>query len=258
MSNESSSGPGGTAPGEGAVARPRRLIPLPIALALAIAIVVVSIGGCIAIVPGCLLHNSLKAGGGALSGAAKALAENFHLRTEVVHGGTVQVYESSRPVREYAVLEEIVHREKSWNVTGWFFQQKGVDTQQRVRAKYGFDLEKGTMRLQEDAATGKITVIYPEPELLSVEVLDEDWARHDSLFNKVTDEDIKGAQDMLRSSGREELARDTSRLAKAREVFEGRVREAMKARGLEVDKFETVAPGLMTDAPKTSPTILPP
>lgn len=221
---------------------PRRRIPLPIVLAVAFGIVVASIGGCVALVPGCMIDRMGKAGGGLISGAGKALSQAFHLRTEVIHGSSVQTYESSREVREYVVLEEIVHRKKPWNATGWFWQQKGVDTEHRVRAKYGFDLDRGKIQLEENPVTGAIIVRYPEPELLSVEVLEEDWQRRDNFFNKLTDQDIKEAQEMLRTSGREELEVDQTRLAKARQIFEERMMATLLQQGIQNATFETIAP----------------
>jgi hypothetical protein len=230
------------------VARAPWRMPLPISLAIGFALVVASIGAFVAFVPGCMLKHTLGAGQGAARDAAKFIADMFHLRTEVKHGGSLVVYEASQPVQQYVALEEVIHREKSWNVTGWFFQEKGVDTEHRVLAKYGFDWEKGTVSVREEPLTGKLVVTYPEPELLSVEVLKEDWARRDSLFNKVTDQDIKDAQEMLRVTARSELSRDESRLAKARQIFEQRVREALKMRGQEVDRFEPSVPKL-TEVP---------
>lgn len=237
---------------------PRRRLPLSLVLLVAFVVVVTSIGGFIAIVPGCALTNMWRAGKGVLEDAGKLLTQTFHMRTEVRVGNTVQVYESSREVKEYVVLEEVMHREKSWNVTGWFYQQRGVDTEHRVRAKYGFDLQKGTIQLVENPVTGALTVRYPEPELLSVEVLAEDWQRREGWFNKVTDEEVKAAQEILRTSARRELSADETRLAKARAVFEERCRESLRQRGIEVDKFEAVTAPSQLEGEKRISVVVPP
>ncbi len=135
---------------------------------------------------------------------AGAFQEVFDFEPQVTVDNKVVVQQSS-PITELAVQERRVQVERDWE-NRWLLSTKRLRAEAVFLAKAGFDLER-TVEVSLDREAGTLQVVFPQPEILSLEQEDLQFVDWDNgVWNRLGAEDTEAAIADLRSQAHRELS----------------------------------------------------
>lgn len=155
--------------------------------------------------------------------------EAFQFTPEVTVNNTV-VLQQQTPVLELATISQKFQHHYEWTNT-WLKSTKAITITGTFEAKSGFDLnQKFTIHISEDEAT----VILPHPKLLSLESLgDIKFKDEHGWWNPIKSEDRTAAINAFNNDAKR-YAVQADFVNDARQAFETKIREIMKAHGKNV------------------------
>lgn len=260
----------GRAPG-----RPGR----PLALAGAVALVVLALTAAayvlLVVVPAKTVETGKAAGRGAVELAAEGARTAMDLASELadrlkdelglrprVRVDSRVVAEQSAEILELATVERIVRVDYTFAHT-WLGSTKEIRLEGRYQAKAGFDLEDDGFVLDLETVDSppdggprlpfRLELSLPEPELLSVELLNVSVEEEEGLWNRIADADRERALAGLRRTARREILA-TGLLAEAEEAMAARVRKIFLEQVAPTDfRFGPPAVPEMSGAPEIPP-----
>lgn len=158
---------------------------------------------------------------------AQRLADGLGVTPKVTVRSDVLV-EQSREVLELATVERIVRVEHVYAHT-WLGSTKEMRLRGDFRAKAGFDLAKGfEIDLDEipDQERPRITVHLPEPEILSLEMLELRVEEDEGIWNRIQPSERQQSVRDLQRLARLELER-AGILEQAQASFERQIQHAI-------------------------------
>lgn len=158
---------------------------------------------------------------------AQRLADNLGVTPKVTVRSDVLV-EQSRDVLELTTVERIVRVDHVY-VHTWLASTKELRLRGDFRIKAGFDLSKG-FEIEIDEIPGRdvprVTVHLPDPEILSLEMLDLRVEEDEGIWNRIQPAERQQSIRDLQRIARREAERSGIR-EQARASFERQIQQAL-------------------------------
>lgn len=156
----------------------------------------------------------------------KDIASAFQLTPEVIVNNTI-VLQQKTPVLELATIKQQFQHQYAWKNT-WAGSTKKINISAIFESKAGFDLNKRfSVALHNDHAT----VILPEPQVLSVELVgDVEFRDEHGIWNWVNQQDRANAIEAFQRDART-YAQQADFISLAKKNAEEKLAAILKAHG---------------------------
>jgi hypothetical protein len=157
-------------------------------------------------------------------GVARRL--QFHPEVRI---GRETVLQAQQPALELATVRREFTHEYNWEHQ-WLGSTKRLRLRGTFAAKAGFDLTKD-FYLVVDPADSRVAVVWPEPQVLGVEMLSYRAEETEGFWNKLSPEERTEAVNALLASARESAERHGHLTAEAQRLLEEQIGAAVTESG---------------------------
>lgn len=157
-------------------------------------------------------------------GVARRL--QFHPEVRV---GRETVLEAQTPALELATVRRTFKHEYEWEHQ-WLGSTKRLRLRGVFAAKAGFDLTEN-FYLEVDPRDSSVALVWPEPQVLGVEMLSYQAEETEGFWNKLSAEERTEAVNALLASARESVSRHGNLTAEAQRLLEQQVSAAVTESG---------------------------
>lgn len=159
---------------------------------------------------------------------ADGVARRLQFRPEV-RVGRETVLQAQTPILELATVRREFTHEYEWEQQ-WLGSTKRLRLRGTFTAKAGFDLD-GDFYLEVDPRDSRVVLVWPEPQVLGVEMLSYEAEETEGFWNKLSAEERTTAVNALLASARESAAQHDNLPAEARRSLEEQMDAAVEESG---------------------------
>ncbi|MEX1110657.1 MAG: DUF4230 domain-containing protein [Chthoniobacterales bacterium] len=159
---------------------------------------------------------------------ADGVARRLPFRPEV-RIGRETVLDAQIPVLELATVRRQFTHEYEWEHQ-WLGSTKRLRLRGTFEAKAGFDLD-GEFYLEVDPGDSRVTLVWPEPSLLGVELVSYEAEETEGFWNKLSPGERTAAVNALLASAHESVARHGNLNEEAQRLLEQQVGAAVTESG---------------------------
>lgn len=159
---------------------------------------------------------------------ADGVARRLPFRPEV-RIGRETVLQAQTPILELATVRREFAHQYEWEHQ-WLGSTKRLRLRGTFAAKAGFDLARD-FYLELDPRDSRVVLVWPEPEVLGVEMLSYEAEEAEGFWNKLSAEERAAAVNTLLESARETASQQGNLTAEARRLLEEGMRAAVTESG---------------------------
>lgn len=159
---------------------------------------------------------------------ADGVARRLQFRPEV-RIGRETVLQAQTPILELATVRREFAHQYEWEHQ-WLGSTKRLQLRGTFAAKAGFDLARD-FYLELDPRDSRVVLVWPEPEVLGVEMLSYEAEETEGFWNKLSAEERTAAVNALLESARESASRHGDLATEAQRLLERQVGEAVAESG---------------------------
>lgn len=159
---------------------------------------------------------------------ADGVARRLPFRPEV-RIGRETVLQAQTPILELATVRREFAHQYEWEHQ-WLGSTKCLRLRGTFAAKAGFDLARD-FYLELDPRDSRVVLVWPEPEVLGVEMLSYEAEEAEGFWNKLSAEERAAAVNTLLESARETASQQGNLTAEARRLLEEGMRAAVTESG---------------------------
>jgi len=159
---------------------------------------------------------------------ADGVARRLQFRPEV-RIGRETVLQAQTPILQLATVRREFTHEYEWEHQ-WLGSTKRLRLRGTFAAKAGFDLARD-FHLELDPRDSRVVLVWPEPEVLGVEMLSYEAEEAEGFWNKLSAEERAAAVNTLLESARESASQQGNLTAEARRLLEEGMRAAVTESG---------------------------
>jgi hypothetical protein len=159
---------------------------------------------------------------------ADGVARRLPFRPEV-RIGRETVLQAQTPILELATVRREFAHQYEWEHQ-WLGSTKRLRLRGTFAARAGFDLARD-FYLELDPRDSRVVLVWPEPEVLGVEMLSYEAEEAEGFWNKLSAEERAAAVNTLLESARESAAQQGNLTAEARRLLEEGMRAAVTESG---------------------------
>lgn len=159
---------------------------------------------------------------------ADGVARRLQFRPEV-RIGRETVLQAQTPILQLATVRREFTHEYEWEHQ-WLGSTKRLRLRGTFAAKAGFDLARD-FHLELDPRDSRVVLVWPEPEVLGVEMLSYQAEETEGFWNKLGAEERTAAVNALLDSARESAARHGNLTTEAQRLLEQQIGEAVAESG---------------------------
>ena len=156
------------------------------------------------------------------------VARRLQFRPEV-RIGRETVLQAQTPILELATVRREFAHQYEWEHQ-WLGSTKRLQLRGTFAAKAGFDLARD-FYLEMDPRDSRVVLVWPEPEVLGVEMLSYEAEETEGFWNKLSAEERAAAVNALLESARESASQHGNLTAEARRQLEEGMRAAVTESG---------------------------
>ncbi len=156
------------------------------------------------------------------------VARRLQFRPEV-RIGRETVLQAQTPILELATVRREFAHQYEWEHQ-WLGSTKRLQLRGTFAAKAGFDLARD-FYLELDPRDSRVVLVWPEPEVLGVEMLSYEAEETEGFWNKLSAEERTAAVNALLESARESASQHGNLTAEARRLLEEGMRAAVTESG---------------------------
>jgi len=161
---------------------------------------------------------------------AESIKETFNFTPKITVDRTL-VFQESKPVAELAVRKQTFEHRMQWSST-WLGSTKTIQLNGVYTASAGFDLKR-PFSVDFNSRLRLVTIRYPRPGILSVQLDSINISQDEGWWNSITDADRNEVLNRFTADARAKVAQ-TALLEKTEEDFQTRLRELLSKSGLTV------------------------
>jgi hypothetical protein len=159
---------------------------------------------------------------------ADGVARRLPFRPEV-RIGRETVLQAQTPILELATVRREFAHQYEWEHQ-WLGSTKRLRLRGTFAARAGFDLARD-FYLELDPRDSRVVLVWPEPEVLGVEMLSYEAEEAEGFWNKLSAEERAAAVNTLLESARESASQQGNLTAEARRLLEEGMRAAVTESG---------------------------
>lgn len=159
---------------------------------------------------------------------ADGVARRLQFRPEV-RIGRETVLQAQTPILELATVRREFAHQYEWEHQ-WLGSTKRLQLRGTFAAKAGFDLARD-FYLELDPRDSRVVLVWPEPEVLGVEMLSYEAEETEGFWNKLSAEERTAAVNALLESARESASHHGDLTTEAQRLLERQVGEAVAESG---------------------------
>lgn len=159
---------------------------------------------------------------------ADGVARRLQFRPEV-RIGRETVLQAQTPILELATVRREFAHQYEWEHQ-WLGSTKRLQLRGTFAAKAGFDLARD-FYLELDPRDSRVVLVWPEPEVLGVEMLSYAAEETEGFWNKLSAEERTAAVNALLESARESASCHGDLTTEAQRLLERQVGEAVAESG---------------------------
>lgn len=159
---------------------------------------------------------------------ADGVARRLPFRPEV-RIGRETVLQAQTPILELATVRREFAHQYEWEHQ-WLGSTKRLRLRGTFAAKAGFDLARD-FYLELDPRDSRVVLVWPEPEVLGVEMLSYEAEEAEGFWNKLSAEERAAAVNTLLESARQSASQQGNLTAEARRLLEEGMRAAVTESG---------------------------